>query len=126
MTTIQPLVRAKPERTPELMVKTHIVPQAVPVDRSRQLSRIPVEWLERSASDAKAQTPAPVAAEPVPDMKIYEAIDAVSAMILNAQAGLNWLDAEKQNLEGVRKALSSITGDAKRVAEIVLRVRAAR
>ena len=56
-------------------------------------------------------------------MKIHQAIDAVSAVILNAQAGLNWLGAEKPNLERALKALNNIAGDAKRVAEMVQRLR---
>jgi hypothetical protein len=57
------------------------------------------------------------------DSSVHEAIDAISAVILQAQAGLNWLGAEKPNLEAARKALDSIAGDARRIAEFIVRFR---
>jgi hypothetical protein len=123
MKTIQPMVRAKPDSIPNLMAKTHIAQQSRQGDQNRQARLLSIDWPERSVGDAKAQVPTPTSAEPVPDMKIHEAIDAVSAVILHAQAGLNWLGAEKPNLERALKALNSIAGDAMRVAEMVQRLR---
>lgn len=54
----------------------------------------------------------------------YGAIaDAVTATILNAQAGLDWLRAQPPNLEEVRRTLNSIANDAKRTGELVVRLR---
>lgn len=119
MTTIQPMVRAKPDSIPGLMAAQ----QSRQGDQTRQPRLLSIDLSERNANNAKVQMPTPSPSEPVPDMKIHEAIDALSAVLLNAQAGLNWLGAETPNLEGALKALNSIAGDAMRVAEMVERLR---
>lgn len=54
----------------------------------------------------------------------YNAIvDALTATILNAQAGLNWLRAQPTDIEEVRRALNDVVTDAKRAGEIVVRLR---
>jgi len=53
----------------------------------------------------------------------HELIDAISAAVADAQAGLNWLSAET-NPEEVRKSLNHVVKDGKRAAEIVVRLRA--
>ena len=54
----------------------------------------------------------------------YSAIvDALTATIVNAQAGLNWLSAQPPDLEEVRRALNTIADDGKRAGEIVVRLR---
>jgi hypothetical protein len=43
------------------------------------------------------------------DAQARELADAISAVLANAQAGLNWLDAEQPHLEEVRRGRSSIS-----------------
>jgi len=52
----------------------------------------------------------------------HEITEAITAVMLYAQAGLNWLRAE--DLEGVRRAFDGIAGDSKRACEILIRLRA--
>jgi hypothetical protein len=54
----------------------------------------------------------------------HELVDAITATVSLAQAGLNWLRAEPPDLEEVRQALNDIASDGKRAAEIVVRLRA--
>jgi hypothetical protein len=54
----------------------------------------------------------------------HEIIDAITAMIINAQAGLNFLRAQSPNLEQVQQVLNSIAHEGKRAAGIVVRTRA--
>lgn len=54
----------------------------------------------------------------------HELIDAISAAVADAQAGLNWLSAEPTNREEVRKSLNHVVKDGKRAAEIVVRLQA--
>jgi hypothetical protein len=54
----------------------------------------------------------------------YEIIDAISAMVFGAHAGLSWLGAEPPNEEELRKTLNSIVNDGKRACEIIVRLRA--
>jgi hypothetical protein len=54
----------------------------------------------------------------------HEIVDAITAAVTNAEAGLNWLSAEPPDLEEVRQALNRIASDGKRAAEIVVRLRA--
>ena len=81
---------------------------------------------ERSVSDAKGQVPLQTSAEYVRtyNAQAHEAIDAIAAVVVGAQAGLNWLRAEPPDLEEVRRALNSIVSDGKRAAETVIRLRA--
>lgn len=119
MTNIQPMVRAKSESIPHLMAITRAAPQSRQGDQTRQPRLLSIDLSERSANNAKVQMPTASPSEPVPDMKIHETIDALSAVLLNAEAGLNWLGAETPNLERALKALNNIAGDARRVAEMV-------
>jgi len=54
----------------------------------------------------------------------HEIIDAISAVVLSAHAGQNWLRAQPLDEEELRKALDSIVSDSKRACEIILRLRA--
>ncbi len=49
--------------------------------------------------------------------------DAISAALINAEAGLNWLCAEPPDLEGARRALNGIASDGKRLVDIVVELR---
>jgi hypothetical protein len=76
---------------------------------------------EGSVSNAKGQS-----AELVPtyNSQAHEMIDALSAAVTGAQAGLNWLRAEPPDLEEVRQVLNLIASNGKQAAEIVIRRRA--
>ncbi|WP_342713115.1 hypothetical protein AAFG13_20100 [Bradyrhizobium sp. B124] len=51
-------------------------------------------------------------------------VDALTAMVINAEAGLSWLSAQRPDLEEVRRTLNMIAEDGKRAGEIVVRLRA--
>ena len=81
---------------------------------------------ERRVSNAKGQVPLQTSAEFARSFKAqaHEIVDAITAVVTNAEAGLNWLGAERPDLEEVRQALNGIASDGKRAAEIVVRLRA--
>jgi hypothetical protein len=79
--------------------------------------------LEASASDAKGQVPRRTSAEFVGTYHAQAYEIAITAAIMNAEAGLNWLSAEPPDLEQVRQTLNSIGGNGKRAAEIIVRLR---
>ncbi len=81
---------------------------------------------EGSVSDAKGQVPLQTSAEFVRtyNAQAHEIVDAITAAVTHAEAGLNWLRAEPPDLEKVRQALNGIASDGKRAAEIVVRLRA--
>jgi hypothetical protein len=81
---------------------------------------------ERSVSDAKGQVPLQTSAEFVRtyNAQAHQIIDAITAAITNARAGLNWLRAEPPDLEKLRQVLNSIASDGKRASESVVRLRA--
>jgi hypothetical protein len=54
----------------------------------------------------------------------HEIADAATAAVTNAQAGLNWLQAEQPNLEEVRKAFDSIINNGWRAGKMAVRLRA--
>jgi hypothetical protein len=83
-------------------------------------------WPEGSVSDAKGQGPLQTSAEFMRtyNAQAHEIVDAITAAVTNAEAGLNWLRAEPPDLEEVRQALNRIASDGERAAEIVVRLRA--
>jgi hypothetical protein len=76
--------------------------------------------------DAKGQVPSQISVdcERTHDQQVHEIVDAIGASVIGAQAALNWLRADPRDLEQVRRALDGIVSDAKRAAEIVIRLRA--
>ena len=50
--------------------------------------------------------------------------DALTATVLNAEAGLNWLRVQPPDLEQVRRSLNDIANDGMRAGEIIVRLRA--
>jgi hypothetical protein len=76
--------------------------------------------------DAKGQVPLQASAEFVRTYhaQAHELVNAISAAVASAQAGLNWLRAAPPDLEEVRQALDSIANDGKRAGDIVVRTRA--
>jgi hypothetical protein len=81
---------------------------------------------ERILSDAKGQMPLQTSAEFVRtyNAQAHEIVDAITASVVSAQAGLNWLRAKPPDLEEVRQVLNVIARDGKRAAEIVIRLQA--
>jgi hypothetical protein len=82
--------------------------------------------LEGFVSDAKGQVPFQTSAEFVRiySAQAHEIVDAITAAVTRAQAGLNWLRAEPPDLEEVGQMLNFIVSDGKRAAEIVIRLQA--
>jgi len=80
---------------------------------------------EGSASGANGQVQLQTSAEFMRayNAQAHEIVDAITAAVIGAHAGLNWLRADPPNLEEVRRALSVIASDGKRAAEIVIRLR---
>jgi hypothetical protein len=80
----------------------------------------------QSVGDAKGQVPLQTSAEFVRtyNAQAHEVTDAITAVVINAQAGLNLLRAQSPDLEKVRQALNSIANDGKRAGNIVVRTRA--
>lgn len=54
----------------------------------------------------------------------HEVNQPLAAVVANAEAGLQWLDRDEPNLDGVRKALQRIARDGSDAGEIVQRLRA--
>jgi hypothetical protein len=82
--------------------------------------------LEEIVSDAKGRVPLQTSAEFVRtyNAQAHDLVDAVTAVVTRAQAGLNWLRAEPPDLEEVRQMLNFIASDGNRAAEIVIRLQA--
>ena len=51
----------------------------------------------------------------------HEITDAITAVVINAQAGLHLLRAQSPDLEKVRQTLNNIANDGKRAGNIVVR-----
>ncbi|MCP3460618.1 trifunctional serine/threonine-protein kinase/ATP-binding protein/sensor histidine kinase [Bradyrhizobium sp. CCGUVB23] len=54
----------------------------------------------------------------------HEVNQPIGAVVSNAEAGLNWLDAQPPNLQRVRQTFGRILSDAVRAGEIIDRIRA--
>jgi hypothetical protein len=80
---------------------------------------------EESVSDASGQVPLRTCGEFVRsyNAEAPEIVSAITAAVLNAQAGLSWLRAQPRDLEEVQLALSNTVDECKRAAEIVVRLR---
>jgi hypothetical protein len=81
---------------------------------------------EGMLSDAKGALPLQTSAEFMRtyNAQAHEIVDAITAAVTRAQAGLNWLRAEPPDLEEVRQVLNFIASDGKRAAEIFIRLHA--
>ena len=77
-------------------------------------------------SDAKGQVPLQTSVEFVHtyNARSHEIIDAITAAVINSEAGVNWLHAEPPELEEVRRALTNIVNDCWRAAQIIIRLHA--
>jgi len=54
----------------------------------------------------------------------HEVNQPVAAIVANAEAGLNWLEAQPPNLERVRQTFGWITADGMRAGDVIGRIRA--
>jgi hypothetical protein len=81
---------------------------------------------EEGVSDVRGQVPLRTCAEFVRsyNAEAHAMADAITAAVLNAQAGLSWLGAQRRDLEEVQRSLSNIVNECNRVADIVVRLRA--
>ena len=57
------------------------------------------------------------------DTQTHGIADAIAATIINAQAGLNWLQAQPPNVEEVRKVLDDIINNGKRANRMTVELR---
>jgi hypothetical protein len=79
----------------------------------------------QSVGDAKGQVPLQTSAEFARTYNAQAQItDAITAVVINAEAGLHLLRAQSPDLEKVRQALNSIANDGKRAGDMVVRTRA--
>jgi hypothetical protein len=86
--------------------------------RQRKVHRT---YFSEPEADAKNEASLQTSAEFV---RAYGAIvDALTATIMNAEAGLEWLSAQPPDLKEVRRTLNNIADDGKRAGEIVVRLR---
>jgi hypothetical protein len=89
--------------------------------RQRKVHRTYFSEPEVKLADAKSEASLRTSAEFV---RAYSAIvDALTATIMNAEAGLEWLNAQPPDLKEVRRTLNNIADDGKRAGEIVVRLR---
>jgi hypothetical protein len=78
-----------------------------------------------SMSNSRVEVPSRTSEEFVRtyDAQVHKIIDAIAAVVANAQAGSNWLQVQPLNPEEIRQALNSIAKDGKRACELVIRLR---
>jgi predicted lactoylglutathione lyase len=74
-------------------------------------------------SDAKGQVQASAEFVRTYDAQTREITNAITAMLINAQAGLDLLRAQSPDLEEVRQVLNCIANDSQRAGDIVFRTR---
>ena len=81
---------------------------------------------EGNVGDAKGQVPLQTSAQFVRiyNAQAHEITNAITAVVINAQAGLHLLRAQSPDLEEVRQTLNNIANDGKRAGDIVVRTRA--
>jgi hypothetical protein len=85
------------------------------------LSVAPIQRTEGAMTATNGEDSLEAAAELA---RTYSAVvNAITANVLNAQAGSEWLSAEPQNLEEVRRSLNSIANDGMRAGEALVRLR---
>ena len=82
---------------------------------------------EEGVRDATDQVPLQISVNSarISNAQAHAMIDAITAMVTNAQAGLNWLRAQPLNLEEVEQSLNSIARNGKRACKLVAQLRAA-
>jgi len=110
---------------PSLPAKGHSVP-GYTLRRLVMPSDQHVLRLEEGVRDATDQVPSQISLESVHtcNAQAHAMIDAITAMVTNAQAGLNWLRAQPLNLQEVEQTLNNIANNGKRACELVAQLRA--
>jgi hypothetical protein len=84
------------------------------------LCAAPIQRTEETMTGTNGGPPLEASAELV---RTYSAVvNAITANVLNAQAGFEWLSAQPPNLEEARRSLNSIANDAKRAGEVIVRL----
>ena len=86
--------------------------------RKQRRAPRPFQRTERIMIETNGRVPLQTSAELVRDY------NAITATILNAEAGLEWLSAQPPDPEENRQTLNSIANDGKRAGEIIVRLRA--
>ena len=99
------------------------------VDNQNSLTAVPfgaVLMQDFHLLDAQGQVSLQTSAEFVRtyNAQAHEMTDAITAVVINAEAGLHLLRAQSPDLEQVRQALNSIANDGKRAGDVVVRTRA--
>ena len=119
------IIRAGDNCIPSCLQKGHSVPGHA-LRRFVMPSDQHVLRLGERLCDATDQVPSQISVDSVHtcNAQAHPMIDAITAMVTNAEAGLNWLRAQPLNLEGVEQALNNIANDGKRVCELVAQLRA--
>jgi hypothetical protein len=79
---------------------------------------------EGIVSDAKGQVQASAEFVRTYNAQAHEIVDAITAAVTRAQAGLNWLRAEPPDMEEARQALIGIADAGNHAAETAVRLRA--
>ena len=84
------------------------------------LCAAPIQRTEETMTGTNGGPPLEASAELV---RSYSAVvNAITANVLNAQAGFEWLRAQPPNLEEARRSLNSIANDGKRAGEVIVRL----
>jgi len=84
------------------------------------LCAAPIQRMEETMTGTNGGPPLEASAELV---RSYSAVvNAITANVLNAQAGFEWLSAQPPNLEEARRSLNSIVNDGKRAGEVIVRL----
>jgi hypothetical protein len=105
------------------LIDLQLVRRSKGVDQSirKRWVRRPFKRTEGTVTGTDGEAPLEAAAELV---RTYSAVvNAITANVLNAQAGFEWLSAQPPNLEEVRRSLNSIADDGKRAGEVIVRLR---
>ncbi|QOG20853.1 hypothetical protein [Bradyrhizobium sp. SEMIA] len=90
--------------------------------RRRKVHRTRSSQPRENPGDANGEAPLQTSADFV---DTYSAlVNALTATIMNAEAGLSWLSAQPPDLEEVRRTLNTIANDGERMGEIAVRLRA--
>jgi hypothetical protein len=120
------IIHARDNCIPGLPAKGHNIPGHV-LRRFVMPSDQHVLRPEDALRDTTDQVPSQISVESVhtSNTQAHAMIDAITAMVTNAEAGLNWLRAQPLNLEGVEQTLNNMANDGKRACELVAQLRAA-
>jgi hypothetical protein len=120
------IIRVRDTRIPRLPAKGHNIPGHA-LRRFVMTSDQHVLQPEDALRDDTDQVTSQISVESAhtTNAQAHAMIDAITAMVTNAEAGLNWLRAQPPNLEGVEQTLNNMANDGKRACELVAQLHAA-